>query len=80
LKACINAWADKFVDTNLNPQLTSWLKQLEDVYPKKLPKLKARFEKTSFIIMGVTKNYVSTAHMDRDVLHSMIILNSNYQV
>jgi hypothetical protein len=25
-----------------------------------------------FTAMGVTKNYVSSAHMDRDVLHSVI--------
>jgi hypothetical protein len=29
-------------------------------------------EKMSFIAMGVMKNYVSIAYMDRDVLHYMI--------
>jgi hypothetical protein len=72
LEAYANAWVDKFVDTNLRPHLASWLLQLEDAYPEKLPKLKARLGKTLFTAMGVTKNYVSAAHTDRDVLHSAI--------
>ncbi len=72
LEAYANAWADKFVDTNLHPHLASWLLQLEDAYPKELPKLKARLEKTPFTAMGVTKNYVSTAHTNRNVPCSVI--------
>jgi hypothetical protein len=72
LEACANTWADKFVDANLRPHLASWFQELEDAYPEKLPKLKARFGNTPFTTMGVTKNYVSIAHTDRDVLHSMI--------
>jgi hypothetical protein len=72
LEAYGNAWADKFVDTNLRSCLASWLQELEDVYPKELPKLTARLGKTPFTAMGVTKNYVSAAHTDRDVLHSVI--------
>ncbi len=56
LEAYANAWADKFVDANLQPHLASWLRQLEDEYPEELLKLKARLEKTSFTTMGVTKN------------------------
>ncbi|CAM6074878.1 unnamed protein product [Sphagnum tenellum] len=72
LEAYGNAWADKFVDTNLRPHLASWLRELEDVYPEELPKLRARLGKTPFTAMGVTRNYVSAAHTDRDVLHSVI--------
>jgi len=72
LRGYDNVWVDKFVNTNLCPHLASWLLQLEDVYLEKLPKLKARLGKTSFTTMGVTKNYVSAAHTDRDVLHSLI--------
>ncbi len=72
LEAYGNAWADKFVDTNLRPHLASWLQELEDVYPKELPKLRVRLGKTPFTAMGVTRNYVSAAHTDRDVLHSVI--------
>ncbi len=72
LKAYANVWADKFVDTNLRPHLASWLLQLEDAYPKELPKLKARLGKTPFTAMGVTKNYVSVAHTNRDILYSVI--------
>jgi hypothetical protein len=72
LEAYGNAWADKFVDTNLRPHLASWLQELEDVYPEELPKLRARLGKTPFTAMGVTRNYVSAAHTDRDVLHSVI--------
>jgi hypothetical protein len=64
LEAYANAWTGKFVDTNLCPHLASWLLQLEDAYPEELPKLKARFKKTLFTAMGVTKNYVSAAHTD----------------
>ncbi len=72
LEAYVNAWANKFVDTNLCPHLASWLLELENAYPEELPKLKAHLGKTSFTAMGVTKNYVSAAHTDRDVLHSLI--------
>jgi hypothetical protein len=72
LEANANAWADKFINTNLRPHLASWLLQLEDAYPEELPKLKVRLRKTSFTTMGVTKNYAYAAHTDRDVLHSMI--------
>lgn len=72
LKAYVNAWADKFVDTNLRPHLAFWLLQLEDAYPKELPKLKARLGKTPFTTMGVTKNYVFATHTNRDVLYSVI--------
>ncbi|CAK9278607.1 unnamed protein product [Sphagnum jensenii] len=54
LKAYTNAWADKFVDTNLRPHLASWLLQLEDAYPEELPKLKAHLRKTPFTTMGTT--------------------------
>jgi len=72
LEAFTNAWADKFVNANLRPHLASWLRELEDAYPEKLPKLKACFGKTPFTIMGVTKNYVSLTHTDRDILHFVI--------
>jgi hypothetical protein len=72
LEAYLNAWADKFLDANLCPHLVSWLRQVEDAYPEELPKLKACFGKMSFTPMGVTRNYVSTAHTNRDVLHSVI--------
>jgi len=72
LEAYANVWADKFVDANLCPHLASWLRQLEDAYPQELLKLKARLGKMSFIAMGVTKNYVSAAHTNRNVLHSTI--------
>jgi hypothetical protein len=72
LKAYDNVWADKFVDTNLRPHLASWLQELEDVYPKELPKLTTRLGKTPFTAMGVTRNYVSAAHTDRNVLHFVI--------
>ncbi len=52
LEAYANAWANKFVDTNLRPHLAFWLLQLENAYPKELPKLKARFGKTPFTTMG----------------------------
>jgi hypothetical protein len=45
---------------------------LEDAYPEELLKLKVRLEKTPFTDMGVTKNYVFAAHMDRDILHFVI--------
>ncbi len=32
-----DAWADKFVSINLHPQLTSWLKKLDVLFPKELP-------------------------------------------
>jgi hypothetical protein len=72
LKAYANAWVDKFVDTNLCPHLASWLLQLEDAYLEELPKFKACLGKTPFTAMGVTKNYVSAVHTDRDVVHSVI--------
>jgi hypothetical protein len=56
----------------LLPSLILGLLQLEDAYPEKLFKFKARLEKTPFTTMGVTKNYVSAAHIDRDVMHSVI--------
>ncbi len=72
LEAFANTWADKFVDTNLRPHLASWFRELEDAYPEDLPKLKARLRKMPFTAMGVTKNYVSLTHTNRDVLHSVI--------
>jgi hypothetical protein len=49
-----------------------WFKALKDAYTKKLPLLKACFGRTSFTVMGVTENYVSTTHTYQDVLHFMI--------
>jgi hypothetical protein len=72
LEAYASIWTNKFVNTNLHPQLASWLKELEDAYPKELPLLKVHFGKTSFTIMRVMKNYLSTTHTDRNVLHFMI--------
>jgi hypothetical protein len=39
---------------------------------EELLKLNARLGKTPFTAMGVTKNYVSMVHIDRDVLHAVI--------
>jgi hypothetical protein len=72
LEAYANVWADKFVNTNLRPHLASRLLQLEDAYPEELLKFKARLKKMPFTAMGVIKNYVSFAHTDQDILHSVI--------
>ncbi len=72
MEACANTWADKFVDANLHPHLASWLRKLEDAYPEELLKLKVRLRKMPSTAMGVTKNYVSAAHTNRNILHSVI--------
>jgi hypothetical protein len=72
LEAYPDAWADKFVDTNLCLHLVSWLQQLEDAYLGKPPKLKVHLGKTPFVVMWVTKNYVSVAHTDRNIFHFVI--------
>jgi hypothetical protein len=37
LEQFADAWVKEFVLANLHPQLTSWLKELDNLFPEELP-------------------------------------------
>jgi hypothetical protein len=72
LEHSADAWATKFVEKNLGPQLTSWLRELDGFFPEQLPFGTSRIGRTCFTAMAVTKNYHSTPHTNRDLSNSVI--------
>ncbi len=72
LEPSTNAWATKFVQTNLRPQLESWLRELDSFFPEELPFGTCRVRKSCFTAMAVTENYQSTPHTDMDLCNSVI--------
>jgi len=72
LECSADAWATKFVEKNLRPQLTSWLRELDGFFSEQLPFGTSRIGRTCFTVMVVTENYHSTPHTDRDLSNSMI--------
>ncbi|CAK9255200.1 unnamed protein product [Sphagnum jensenii] len=60
------------MSTNLRPQLASWLKELDSLFPKELPFGTFRVGRSYFTTMAVTENYHSTPHTDRDLANSVI--------
>jgi hypothetical protein len=60
------------VQTNLRPQLESWLRELDSFFPKELPFGTCRVGRSYFTAMAVTENYHSTPHTDRDLCNSVI--------
>ncbi len=67
-----DAWATKFVETNLRPQLASWLRELNSFFPEELPFSTCRVGRSCFTAMAVTENYQSTPHTDKDLCNSVI--------
>ncbi len=67
-----DAWADKFVSINLHPQLTSWLKKLDVLFPKELPFSWEQIRKMCFTTTGVTVDDTLKHHKDPDLLYSGI--------
>lgn len=63
LEVYIDSWAERFVNTNLCPYLTSCIKKFQDAFPEELPLQKARLGRTPFTTMGVTKNYECNVQM-----------------
>jgi hypothetical protein len=59
------------VQTNLCPQLASWLKELDSLFPKELPFGTCRVGRSCFTAMAVTENYQSTPHTDKDLSNSV---------
>ncbi len=57
LERSADAWATKFVQTNLRPQLESWLRELDSFFPKELPFGTCRVGRSCFTTMAVTENY-----------------------
>jgi hypothetical protein len=49
-----NAWAKKFVHTNLRSQLASWLRKLDNLFPEELPFGTSRVRRSSFTAMAVS--------------------------
>ncbi len=72
LERSADAWATKFVQTNLSPQLASWLRELDNFFPEELPFGTCRVGRSCFIAMAITENYQSTPHIDRDLCNSVI--------
>jgi hypothetical protein len=66
LERSADAWATKFVQTNLRPQFESWLRELDSFFPEELPFGTCRVGRSCFTAMAVTENYKSTPHTDRD--------------
>jgi hypothetical protein len=60
------------VQTNLHPQLASWLRELDSLFPEELPFGTCRMRRSYFTAMAITENYQSTPHTDRDLSNSMI--------
>jgi hypothetical protein len=54
LEAIANAWAIKFVNSSLQPHLSSWLQELNALFPKELPFNIARLGTTCFPTMKIT--------------------------
>ncbi len=63
LEVYIDSWAERFVNTNLCPYLTSCIKKFQDAFPEELPLQKARLGRTPFTTMGVTMNYECNVKM-----------------
>jgi hypothetical protein len=72
LEQSADAWATKFVQTNLRPQLESWLRELDSFFPEELPFGTCRVGRSCFTAMAVIENYQSTPHIDRDLCNSVI--------
>jgi hypothetical protein len=53
LETIANAWATKFVNSNLQPHLSSWLQELNTLFPKELPFNIARLGTTCFPTMKI---------------------------
>jgi len=72
LERSADAWATKFVQTNLRPQLESWLRELDSFFLEELPFGTCRVGRSCFTAMAVTENYQSTPHTDRDLCNFVI--------
>ncbi len=68
----MDAWATKFVQTNLCLQLESWLRELDNFFPEELPFGTCRVGRSCFTATAVIENYQSTPHIDRDLCNSVI--------
>jgi hypothetical protein len=53
-EAIANAWTTKFVNSSLQPHLSSWLQELDILFPKELPFNIAHLGRTCFPAMEVT--------------------------
>ncbi len=60
------------MQTNLRPQLESWLRELDNFFPEELPFGTYRVGRNCFTAMAVTENYQSTPHTDRDLCNFVI--------